>query len=216
MTDLNHGNSETVPHTSTSAAKPMHAKAVMEEQWRAILNNDAAYDGQFFYAVKTTRIFCRPSCKSKPPKKEHVHIFHTAEQALSAGFRTCKRCKPSGTRMPDEEWIQLITQFIDNHYMEPLTLGKLAEISHGSPYHLHRIFKRVQSVTPIEYIQQRRIEKAKELLIQTDKFVTEVGQMIGLHNTPYFITIFKKNTGHTPAEYRQRNRSNDEEALSDE
>ena len=59
-------------------------ETLTDEQWQAIISNDASYDGQFFYAVKTTGIFCRPSCKSRPPKKEHVGLFQNAAQALSS------------------------------------------------------------------------------------------------------------------------------------
>jgi AraC family transcriptional regulator of adaptative response / methylphosphotriester-DNA alkyltransferase methyltransferase len=178
---------------------------VTEEKWQAIINNDASYDGKFFYAVKTTGIFCRPSCKSKPPKKENISLFRTAEQALYAKFRPCKRCKPTGQRLPDDEWVALVTEYIDKHYMEALTLEILAVICHGSPYHLHRTFRRVKNLTPVEYIQQKRIDKAKEHLITSDKVIAEIGLSVGLPNTPYFITLFKKKTGQTPAGYRKMN-----------
>lgn len=64
-----------------------------QEIWKAVQNSDANYDGIFFYAVKTTRIFCRPSCKSKLPKKENICYFASARQARDAGFRPCKRCR---------------------------------------------------------------------------------------------------------------------------
>jgi AraC family transcriptional regulator of adaptative response / methylphosphotriester-DNA alkyltransferase methyltransferase len=182
-------------------------KTLTDENWQAILNNDAAYDVQFFYAVKTTGIFCRPSCKSRPPNKENVCLFQTAEQALSAKFRPCKRCKPTGMRLPDDEWITLVTEYIDNHYMETLTLEILAEICHGSPFHLHRTFKKVTKMTPVEWIQQKRIDKAMDQLISSHKAIAEVGLSVGMLNTPYFITLFKKKTGHTPAQYRQKNKT---------
>ncbi|MNN09372.1 Bifunctional transcriptional activator/DNA repair enzyme AdaA [compost metagenome] len=173
------------------------------EMWEAIVNNDSSYDGIFYYAVKTTGIFCRPSCKSRPPKRENITIFKSADEAISAHFRPCKRCKPTGEKLPDEEWISAITQYIDRNYMENLRLAHLAQISHGSPYHLHRIFKKTTGRTPVEYIQMIRIEHAKELLICSQFSISEVGEKVGLHNTPYFITLFKKLTGVTPAHYRQ-------------
>jgi AraC family transcriptional regulator of adaptative response / methylphosphotriester-DNA alkyltransferase methyltransferase len=178
-------------------------KSLTNEQWQAIISNDASYDGQFFYAVKTTGIFCRPSCKSRPPKKENVELFEKAAQALSAEFRPCKRCRPTGQRLPDDEWVALVSEFIDRNYMETLTLEFLAVTCHGSPYHLHRTFKRVKGLTPISYIQQKRIEKAKEQLLSSTAPIAEVGARVGMSNTPYFITLFKKMTGHTPASYRQ-------------
>lgn len=180
---------------------------VSEEQWEAILSNDTSYDGQFYYAVKTTGIFCRPSCKSRPPKLENIRIFQTADQALAEQFRPCKRCKPTGQRLPDDEWVTIVTNYIDRNYMESLTLERLAEICHGSPYHLHRTFKRLKEITPVEYIQLIRVSKAKAYLLETDKSIADVGQLIGIRNTSYFITLFKKMTGFTPLLYRQNHSS---------
>ncbi len=176
---------------------------VTEERWKAIITNDASYDDQFFYAVKTTGIFCRPSCKSKPPRWGNVRIFQQASEAIREEFRPCKRCKPTGQRLPDREWVAQITNYIDAHYSEKLTLAHLADMCHGSPYHLHRTFKRIKEMTPVEYIQQKRIDKAKELLAHSGKPIAAISAEVGVPNTPYFITLFKKTTGQTPSEYRQ-------------
>ncbi|MCR8634269.1 bifunctional transcriptional activator/DNA repair enzyme AdaA [Paenibacillus radicis (ex Xue et al. 2023)] len=174
-----------------------------EEQWQAIILNDASYNDKFIYAVKTTGIFCKPSCKSRIPKIENVRVFQNAKQALSANFRPCKRCKPTGERLPDHDWVDQITQYIDNNYIETLTLANLADMCHGSPYHLHRTFKRIKGITPVEYVQQTRINKAIDHLIHTDKTIMDIALTVGMPNAPYFITLFKKKTGHTPADYRQ-------------
>ncbi|MFC5652634.1 bifunctional transcriptional activator/DNA repair enzyme AdaA [Paenibacillus solisilvae] len=191
--------------------KQVNADNLPDARWRAILNNDASYDGQFFYAVQTTGIFCRPSCKSRPPRKENIQLFETAEQAVSAKFRPCKRCRPTGQRLPDEEWIALITEYMDKNYRQALTLKILSDISHGSPYHLLRTFKRIKGITPVMYLQQKRIDHAKELLVTSDKSIAEIGRYAGMPNTPYFITLFKKKTGLTPAGYRQIQTRNLEE-----
>jgi len=178
-------------------------RKLSEAQWQAVIHNNEAYDGQFVYAVRTTRIFCRPSCKSRPPKQGHVGMFRTPEEALLAGYRPCKRCKPTGGRLPDEEWIAEVTAYIDRNYAEPLTLQVLADVGHGSPYHLHRTFRKVLGMTPVAYIHRTRIERAKLLLLSTDKPVMEIGLSVGMPNLSYFITLFKKKTGRTPAAYRQ-------------
>ncbi|PGV53894.1 bifunctional transcriptional activator/DNA repair enzyme AdaA [Bacillus sp. AFS037270] len=176
---------------------------ITAEKWQAIIENDASYNGLFFYAVKTTGIFCKPSCKSRVPKKDNVRIFQSAEEAFAANFRPCKRCKPNEKNLPDQQWINMITNFINENYNSKLTLETLADISHGSPYHLQRTFKKVKGMTPVEYIQEVRIIKAKDLLMKSDRAVTEISRMAGIPNTPYFITLFKKKTGETPAQYRQ-------------
>jgi len=138
---------------------------------------------------------------------ENIRLFATAEQALAEKFRPCKRCKPTGQRLPDVEWIQLVTDYIDNNYSASLTLQDLAEASHGSPYHLHRTFKKIKGVTPVEYIQQVRIAKAQQLLIHSGLEIAKVGASVGMTNTAYFITLFKKRTGITPAQYRKEHAS---------
>ncbi|WP_313897327.1 bifunctional transcriptional activator/DNA repair enzyme AdaA [Bacillus cereus group sp. BfR-BA-01380] len=194
--------------------KPILSVPVSDEQWQAIANNDASYDGQFFYAVKTTGIFCRPSCKSRVPKRENIGFFENADQALAAHFRPCKRCKPTRQRLPDEEWIDFITEYVDSHCDETLTLEVLALLSHGTPYHLHRTFKKIKGMTPVDYIQHVRMEKAKMLLTTVDDPVAEVGESVGLSNTPYFITLFKRKTGQTPEAYRRQQKQHLKEAFS--
>lgn len=189
-------------------------KPLSEEQWRAVSGNDASFDGQFYYAVRTTRIFCRPSCKSKLPKRDNICGFETAEQALCAGYRPCKRCRPTGQRLPNEEWISIVTTYIDRHYREALSLHILARLSHGTPYHLHRTFKKVTGATPVAYIQQVRIKQAQELLASTEQSVGKIGEAVGLSNTSYFITLFKKKTGCTPEAYRRQHRQPGEEFAS--
>ncbi|MFF2446127.1 bifunctional transcriptional activator/DNA repair enzyme AdaA [Neobacillus sp. NPDC058068] len=182
-------------------------EVMTDEKWQAIIGNDAAYNNQFFYAVKTTGIFCKPSCKSRVPKKENVRIFQNAEEAISADFRPCKRCKPTNERLPDNEWVAIIIEYIDKNYPDKLSLETLAEISHGSPYHLHRTFKKITGMTPVEYIHQVRINTAKKYLLQSDRAVSDIAKMVGISNTPYFITVFKKMTGTTPAHFRQLHES---------
>lgn len=70
------------------------------QRWQAVLDNDRRYDGTFFYGVASTGIFCRPSCPSRPPRRDRVRFFPTADAALAAGFRPCKRCRPDLTDFP--------------------------------------------------------------------------------------------------------------------
>ncbi len=178
-------------------------RQLTDEQWQAITHNDARFDEIFIYAVKSTGIFCRPSCKSRNPKKENVRIFNDGTEAIADGFRPCKRCKPDGLRLPDEEWAIQIREYIDEHFPEPLTLEILADMCHGSPYRLQRTFKRITGLTPVEYMQKVRISQAMYELTTTDNSVAEIGLSVGLPNPSYFITLFKMKTGQTPKQYRK-------------
>lgn len=91
--------------------------------------------------------FCRPSCKSKVPNRANVRIFRTAAEAIREEFRPCKRCKPTGERLPDREWVEAIARYMERHYDSAITLNMLAEMFHGSPYHLHRTFKKIMNAT---------------------------------------------------------------------
>lgn len=174
-----------------------------EEQWQAVVDCDAAYDGAFFYAVASTGIFCRPSCRSRTPSRSNVSAFANREEALAAGYRPCKRCKPDELVMPVEAWVDRIAAWIERRYAEPFTLGTLAEEMHGSPYHLQRTFKHYRGVTPAQYATKLRVERAKALLAETERSVSDVAAAVGIANAAYFATVFQSQTGLSPTQYRR-------------
>ena len=120
-----------------------------EERWQAVQRRDPAFDGKFFFAVRTTGIYCRPSCASRPAKRENVSFFLTVAEAEKAGYRACKRCRPDRLGAPDPqvEVIRRACERIEQAEEAP----KLAEVAAGaglSPYHFHRLFKTITGVTP--------------------------------------------------------------------
>nr|WP_275589134.1 Ada metal-binding domain-containing protein [Paenibacillus sacheonensis] len=179
---------------------------VTDENWNAIVDCDAEQDGRFYYSVSTTGIFCRPSCKSRTPRREHVRIFASSAEALGAGFRPCKRCKPDGLKLPDEEWTDAVAEAIRKQYGDRLTLNALAEQQHVSPYHLQRTFKRLRRISPAAYLLQVRIEAAKTLLRATALSVAEIGDEVGISNPAHFAAVFHKAAGVTPSQYRRDHR----------
>jgi len=174
-----------------------------EIEWQAIVDNNTKVDKEFVYAVTSTKICCRPSCPSKNTNKENVRIYRNVELAMEAGFRPCKRCKPGGIRLPDDIWTDQMNQYMDQNYTEHITLQFLADTFHGSPYHLQRVYKKAKGYSPTEYLQKVRINKAVELLQNTGLSVEEIGHQVGLHNTSYFITLFKSLVGTTPKQYKK-------------
>ncbi len=186
-----------------------------EEQWQAIVRCDASYDGRFYYGVASTGIFCRPSCRSRTPAVRNVSIFQHYEEALTAGYRPCKRCKPDELMAPNEAWVAAIAEWIEQRLSETFTLEGLAERMHGSPYHLQRMFKRSRGVTPTQYAQEKRIERAKQLLSGTDHSVAAVAAQVGMPNSAHFATVFAAKTGLTPTQYRRQSIAAQEEATDE-
>lgn len=177
--------------------------SLTHERWEQISQKSDGLDYDFFYGVKTTRIFCRPSCKSRVPRKENIEIFLKTEEALAQGFRPCKRCKPLNEQVPHEEWVDQIKSYIERCYKEPLSLFQIAEECHGSPYHLHRIFAKQLGLTPIEYLEKTRLNNGRRLLEETQLSIGEIARRSGFSSNSHFSTRFKKKSGQTPTEYRQ-------------
>jgi len=136
------------------------------EYWEAVCRRDKKYEGVFVYAVRTTRIYCRPSCPSRRPQREHVQFFGSPAGAEQAGYRACRRCQPDKPT-PDEPNLALM-QRICRYLAEPRdeipTLEDLAREFHLSSYHLQRTFKRIVGVTPRQYADAQRLERFKTSL----------------------------------------------------
>ncbi|NML33518.1 bifunctional DNA-binding transcriptional regulator/O6-methylguanine-DNA methyltransferase Ada [Paraburkholderia antibiotica] len=126
-----------------------------DERWDAVTRRDREADGAFFYAVRTTGVFCRPSCASRQPRRENVAFFTDAAAARAAGFRDCKRCQPGG--LPRElDIVNRACTALDADPQQRLTLAQLSDAVHVSPFHLQRLFKRVVGVSPRQYQAAQR------------------------------------------------------------
>ena len=169
-----------------------------QEMWEAVLHSDASYDGLFFYAVKTTGIFCRPSCKSKPPKRENTLYFASSDQARGAGFRPCKRCRSD---LLEYQPMRKIAAEIKTRLDEAVSLDGVGL----TPRRITDIFKQEYGVTPKEYADSLRLRAAKEMLAQTQEKVIDVAYQAGFSSLSAFNRFFKQHTGQTPTEYRKTN-----------
>ncbi len=131
-------------------------------RWTAVLSRDPAADGSFFYGVRSTGVYCRPTCPSRRPKRDRVTFFATPEQAEGAGFRPCLRCRPRDRRPRAtlEEAVAHARRLLDTDGPAP-TLAQLGEAVGLSPHHLQRLFKRATGVSPKEYAAIRRVERLK-------------------------------------------------------
>lgn len=174
-----------------------------EEKWKAIIENDSRYDGEFFYGVKTTKIFCRPSCKSKNPVKENVKFFSNTESALKSGFRPCKRCRPDLIEYnPITNIANSMKEIYDKYYFDEELMNIKIRDLHIAKSHLIRVFNKTFSITPKAYISKIRINKAKELLKASDKSITEISYDCGYKSLSTFYDNFKKVEGMSPMSYR--------------
>lgn len=144
-----------------------------DEKWMKVLACDATYDGLFYTAVKTTGIYCRPSCRSRKPKKENVDFYVTREEAETNGFRPCKRCQP------EVEHAQL------------------------SPFHLERTFTQVTGETPRQLLERIRIDKAAYLLRTTHMSNLTICYEVGFQTPSNFYRVFRQVKGCTPNTYRK-------------
>src|SRR2546426_709620 len=137
-----------------------------EGRWKAVLDRNSGFDGAFVYAVRSTGIYCRPSCPSRKPGREQVIFFPLPEAAEKAGFRPCRRCRPRdlNARNTQEEKVLRACRYMDSHQEDLPTLAVLAARVGGSPYYLHRVFKRVTGITPRHYFEAGRLKRLKAQL----------------------------------------------------
>src|SRR3954469_18769725 len=128
----------------------------MEQQWQQVLSRDARADGRFVYAVRSTHIYCRPTCPSRRPRRTNVDFFAQPSAAERAGFRACKRCRPDGAN-PQAAIVEAARKFINSHLDSRVTLSRLAKHTGYSPFHLQRMFKKTLGISPQQYQAQRRL-----------------------------------------------------------
>jgi AraC family transcriptional regulator of adaptative response / methylphosphotriester-DNA alkyltransferase methyltransferase len=174
-----------------------------KEKWDAVINCDKSYDGLFFYGVKTTGIFCRPSCKSKTPIRDNVLFFGNASSAIEAGFRSCKRCCPErAVFQPGYELVINAKKIMEADYNKQIDLDLIANRLGISANHFIRLFKLYHGLTPARYIIQVRVNAASELLTASDLNILEIAYETGFKSLSNFYKCFKEQTGHSPKEYR--------------
>lgn len=175
-----------------------------DEMWEKIIACDQTYDGLFYTAVKTTKIYCRPSCKSRKPKKNNVTFYHDIKEVEAAGFRACKRCKPEVEHSPHTEIVKSVTAFLVNHYKQKLTLQHIADHVGISPFHLERLFQQETLETPRTYLEKIRVDKAAHLLIHSDLKTLDICYDVGFQSPSSFYKSFRKVTNCSPSEYRRQ------------
>src|ERR1700751_3935698 len=192
---------ESMPVAQAKAAGSVDASD--DRFWEAVVARDAKRDGEFFFAVSTTGVYCRPSCAARRPRRENVRFFQTPEAAEQAGFRACLRCRPRAfTENAESDGVKAICRFIEQHLDEPLTLGRLAKQFHQSPFHLQRRFKAVLGITPRAYTDSCRLKVLRPSLRAGDS-VTRAMYDAGYGSSSRLYEKTASQLGMTPDKYRR-------------
>lgn len=178
-------------------------RAEQDPRWQAVLLRDPSCDGQFVYSVKTTGVYCRPSCAARLAKPENVRFHDSCADAERAGFRPCKRCKPD--QLPAAErhaaTVARVCRMIEQAEDIP-SLDQMAAAAGLSPSHFHRLFRSATGVTPRAYAVAHRTAKVRDELSQAGVTVTDAIYAAGFNSSGRFYELSDQMLGMTPTAYR--------------
>ena len=167
--------------------------------WNAILARDRSADGIVFYGVKTTGVFCRPSCPSRRPSRRFVEFFLDISSALRAGYRACRRCRPDEPALQDE-LIQKICKLMAGLPWEESSLEEIARQAEVSPFHLQRRFKQALGLTPAEFQRARRFEEFRKQ-VAIGRGVTDALYTAGFGSSRALYETATNRLGMAPRQY---------------
>lgn len=166
----------TMSHTTGASGKVAVPSLFPGKAWQQVLERDARADGQFYYAVKSTKIYCKPSCPSRRPTRKNVTFFPTTDAARAAGYRACLRCEPDRTTPkpdPQAEAIAQVADYLQKNGGERTRLKDLAKVTGVGKFTILRGFKRVLGVTPGEYGRAQKVAAFKTKVREPKVSVTE-------------------------------------------
>jgi len=175
-----------------------------EAKWQAVVDKDPAADGTFYYSVKTTGVYCRPSCATtRPALRKNVAFHDSPEAAEKAGFRPCKRCSPTGPTLAEQHAaaVAKACRAIEAAE-EPPALDALAKAAGMSSYHFHRVFKAVTGLTPKAYAVAHRARRVREELAKGGT-VTGAIYGSGFNSNGRFYATSAETLGMTPTRFRE-------------
>jgi len=173
-----------------------------EDRWAAVVRRDRGAEGVFYYSVRTTGVYCRPSCAARLARRENVRFHSSCEEAEAAGFRPCKRCRPNeaGLREQRAAIVAKACRLIETAEEMP-NLESLAESAGMSRFHFHRVFKSVTGVTPKAYAAAHRARRVREELPRSGT-VTEAIYGAGFNSNGRFYATSSEVLGMTPTNFR--------------
>lgn len=179
-----------------------------DQCYQAVLTRDARFDGRFFVAVRTTRIYCRPICRVKTPFRKNCTFYGHAAEAEVAGYRPCKRCRPE--LAPGSSLMEVSSQlarntaaYINQDFLADHSLAELADKLGVTDRQMRRVFQDEFGVSPVEYWQTQRLLLAKQLLTDSRLPVTSVAMASGFQSLRRFNVALKERYRLTPTEFRK-------------
>jgi AraC family transcriptional regulator of adaptative response/methylated-DNA-[protein]-cysteine methyltransferase len=178
------------------------AATLADPRWASVVAKDAKADGTFYYSVKTTGVYCRPSCAARKARPENVGFHDTCQDAERAGFHPCRRCKPNEPSQV-KQYASKVTEacrFIEESETVP-NLEELATRVGVSAYHFHRVFKKITGLTPREYAVAHRDKRVRSQLGSSGT-VTEAIFDAGYNSNSRFYETSNRVLGMTPTTYR--------------
>ena len=176
-----------------------------EIYWKAVQNNDARFNGAFFYGVDSTGIYCKPSCSSRLPKRENVRFFESFQKAEKQGFRACLRCQPKiETVSPQTEIVLRACEILETE--EQISLEDLGAKLNFSSTHLQKIFKEIIGVSPKKFAEMKRLEKFKTQ-IKKGSGVTNAMYDAGFNSSSRLYENVTKKLGMTPKTYAKKGKN---------
>ncbi len=177
--------------------------------WRQIAARDANADGSYVYAVRTTGIYCRPSCPSRRPAQQNVVLYATVTQAEQAGYRACKRCQPRAAQHPQASVLEAACRFLCERVDAQPTLAQTARAAGMSPFALQRLFRCVLGLSPRQFYAEQRRQRFRHALAQPAKgrglvqaSVTDAIYAAGYSSPSRVYPQVQSSLGMTPAQYR--------------
>ncbi|MBI2833879.1 MAG: bifunctional DNA-binding transcriptional regulator/O6-methylguanine-DNA methyltransferase Ada [Acidobacteria bacterium] len=184
----------------------MELPMIPDTEWQAVLARDPRFDGRFVYAVRSTGIYCRPSCASRRPDRRYVRMFRAPDAAERAGYRPCRRCRPKAANgRPAIEKVRLACEAIATRAGERLTLAALAREMGMSPSHFQRTFTGIVGISPRRYADACRVDRLKTRLREGSE-VTDALYDAGYGSSSRLYESANRRIGMTPATYRRGGR----------
>jgi AraC family transcriptional regulator of adaptative response/methylated-DNA-[protein]-cysteine methyltransferase len=187
-----------------AAVREPLSPATQDIFWRAVLTRDAKFDGAVFFAVRTTGIYCRPTCPARRPQRAHAQFFKSADEAERAGFRACRRCHPRRANRPDPR-VALVLEAcrtMQSADEEPLRLATLAARARMSPFHFHRLFRKITGLSPRQFAEAWRVREFRRS-VRGGASVTTALYDAGFGSSSRLYEKAASHLGMTPATYRQ-------------